>query len=76
MSFAAGIGAGMGAGMGAGIAIGMSSGQKKALGQIREYVAAQELTIHDRTGKEISLDALLAEAVAANRCTNRGHRQA
>jgi hypothetical protein len=72
MSFAAGIGAGMGAGMGAGIAIGMASGQKKALVQIREYVTAQELTIHDRTGKEISLDTLLAGAVAANQGTNRG----
>lgn len=68
MSFAAGIGAGMGAG----IAIGMGSGQKRAIGKIREYLVTHEMTIHDRMGKEVPLETVLEEARAGGQCTNKG----
>ena len=72
MSFGAGMGAGMGAGIGAGIAIGIGSGQKRAQDQIREYLVTHELTIHDATGKEVSIETLLSEATATGECSNKG----
>ena len=68
MSFAEGMGAGIGAGIGTGIAIGMASGQRKAVEQIRSYLAARELAVHDRRGKEVDLDQVLTEALAAGQC--------
>jgi hypothetical protein len=76
MSFGAGMGAGMGAGIGAGIAIGVSSGEKRAVQYIRDHVVANELTVHDRMGKEVDLDQVLQEAVAAKRHESQGWRVA
>ena len=57
----------MGAGMGAGIAIGVASGEKRAVQQIRDHMLANELTIHDRMGKEVDLDQVLNEATRTQR---------
>jgi hypothetical protein len=72
MSFGAGLSAGMGAGIGAGIAIGVSSGEKRVVQRIRDHMAAHELTIHDRMGKDVDLETVLDNAVRAGRCTKGG----
>ena len=63
MSFGAGMGAGMGAGIGSGLAIGVSSGKKRACQEIREYIRANRLTIHDSTGADVDADEFLSRAV-------------
>ena len=73
MSFAVGIGAGMGAGIGTGIAIGISSGKKQACEEIRDHFHANGLTIHDRSGKEMNLEEVLAP-IASGECSSKNVR--
>lgn len=68
MSFGAGIAAGMGAGMGSGIAIGISSGRQQARKDLISYLDSEGMTIHDRSGKELKLDAVLDQAFATTAC--------
>ncbi len=68
-SFGGGMGAGMGAGIGCGIAIGIPAGQKKAAEKLREHFAENGLTVHDRMGKEVDLETVLA-TVSTKECSS------
>ncbi len=58
--FALGLSIGMGGGFTVGLAAGLESGRGKLQKQLRKAIEDNEISIHDKNGEPLTIEALLA----------------